>query len=105
MGNDMDIQHNPENKPPPFSRSVQIVGASLIIVVFLGSLELMLRYFSPADAGPSNPAFYAKIYTAEEMRRDLPQYTEREGQNCIKTRAGVLWEPRFGYSAKQLDRE
>lgn len=46
------------------------------------------------------------MYSQEELRGDLPRFTERQGRGCVEIRSGRLdWDPRFGYASKKLNKE
>jgi hypothetical protein len=44
-------------------------------------------------------------YSREELRTDLPHFTERQGANCITIESGFHWDPRFGYVSKILNKD
>src|SRR5262245_249297 len=86
-----------------FRLSVKTVAVILLFIVFVVLAELLLRFAAPLEAPPtSDISSSSNIYTAEELRRDLPRYTERQGRDCIEFRNGFNWDPRFGFAAKKL---
>src|SRR5262249_36210484 len=63
-------------------------------------------FAAPLEAPPtSDISSSSNIYTPEELRRDLPRYTERQGRDCIEFRNGFNWDPRFGFAAKKLNKD
>ena len=99
-------------EPKAYRPAVKIVAAMLSIVllaVLAVGAEYAFRLLSdfgaaqPSDQAvePRNPA----VYTSEELRRDLPHFTARQGGECIAVRAGLNWDPRFGFASKKLDKD
>ncbi len=92
-----------------FRFSVKIVAILIPILIFIALTEVALRFLSPVSLTESIPGIQSispPFYTAEELRRDLPRFTDREGRHCIELRSGRLyWDPRFGYAGKKLDKD
>ena len=101
---------NPAAKAEPktFRPAVKIAAALLVLAVF--AVFAKLFFWLAPDFGwttPSNVADLASplIYSKEELRRDLPHFTERQGGKCIEIRSGLNWDPRFGFASKKLDKD
>jgi len=91
-----------------FRLAVKITAVFLIIVVFLVLAEVVLRvasYFTDAQLSAGAGAVRAPLYTEEELRRDLPRFSERQGRDCIEIRTGFHWDPRFGFASKKLNKD
>lgn len=105
-----DDQH--DSAPPedeafrPAVKLAAVVLFVLLLVAVVVLAEVVLRYASDFGAGPPlekgpSPVLYSK----EELRRDLPHFTERQGGQCIEIRSGLNWDPRFGFASKKLNKE
>lgn len=112
MATDRPIIHDADKataNPKQFRLSVKVAAAALLLLVFIAGAELMLRVISPValtEAAPGANSISAPLYTAQELRRDLPRFSEREGHDCIELRSGSLhWDPRFGYAGKKLNKD
>lgn len=91
-----------------FRPAVKITAVFLSIVVFLVLAEVVLRvasYFGGAQPTAGPGAVSAPLYSQEELRRDLPRFTERQGRDCIEIRTGFHWDPRFGFASKKLNKD
>src|SRR5512139_3158243 len=88
-------------EPEKFRPTVKIAAALICLLLFAILAEVFLRIIASPDtpAGPSAP-----LYSDEELRRDLPMYTERQGGSCITLLSGFHWNPKFGFTRKTLDR-
>ena len=94
--------------PQQFRLAVKITAVLLPLLVFIVLAEAALRVISPSvlsEPAPGAQSISAPLYTAEELRRDLPRFTEREGRDCVQIRSGLHWDPRFGYAGKKLDKD
>jgi hypothetical protein len=96
-------------KPRQFRLSVKIAALLIPMLLFVVLAEVALRFVSSVvltETKSTYKSISAPLYTAEELRRDLPRFTKREGRDCIKLRGGRLyWDPRFGYAGKVLDKD
>lgn len=92
--------------------AVKFAAAVLALALLIGlafAAEFAFRQLSdfgatpPSDQAtePKNPT----LYTAEELRRDLPHFTARQGGECMTVRPGLHWDPRFGFASKTLDKD
>jgi len=91
-----------------FRPAVKLTAAILLLVLFVVLAEVLLRFAPLLDAKPTwvrKDAAGSGFYTKEELRRDLPRYTERQGGDCIEIRAGMNWDPRFGFASKKLNKD
>ena len=91
-----------------FRPSVKIAAAMLLLVVFVVLAELLLRLAPLLDAKPTSvrkDSGSSELYTKDELRRDLPRYTERQGRDCFEIRSGFNWNPLFGFSTKKLNKD
>lgn len=91
-----------------FRPAVKIAAAALLIVVIIALAELLLRLVPPSDATENSVQISvdsSSPYSKEELRRDLPRFTERQGRDCVKIRSGLNWDPRFGFASKELNKD
>jgi len=91
-----------------FRPAVKITATLLALVVAFAAAEVLL-HFVPAFTASLTPAYPAPdikgLYSEQELRTDLPRFTERQGGACIEIRRGFHWDPRFGFASKKLDKE
>lgn len=94
-----------------FSPAVKI-AAAVFVVVLLAAVALLSEYVmrvrpDSAAAPPTQGAEQATpaLYSAEELRRDLPHFAARQGGECVEIRPGLNWDPRFGFASKKLDKD
>jgi hypothetical protein len=99
----------PAAAPKKFSLAVKVFGVLLPLIVVLILAEAVSRVIYPvvlSEPVPGASTISAPLYTAEELRRDLPRFSERGGRNCITLRTDRLyWDPRFGFARKKLDKD
>lgn len=105
-----DDQHQPALREAEAFRPAVKLAAAVLFVLLLVALaifaEVVLRYGSDfGDGSPPAKAPGPVTYSKEELRRDLPHFTERQGGQCIEVRSGLNWDPRFGFASKKLDKE
>ncbi len=95
--------------PKKFSLAVKVCGVLLPLIVVFILAEAASRVIYPvvlSEPVPGASMVSAPLYTAEELRRDLPRFSERGGRDCITLRTDRLyWDPRFGFARKKLDRD
>src|SRR6185369_3427908 len=106
----MDRLQMPIDQPSreAFRPSVKIAAGLVWLVVFLVLAELLLRLAPQFGAKPAwvrHDAASSGLYSAEELRGDLPRYTERQGGACLEIRVGMNWDPRFGFASKKLNKD
>jgi hypothetical protein len=91
-----------------YRMSVPITAVLLSSVLFIGSLELALRFASPSPEVrllSLTSQIQNKLNTAEETRADLPMYLPRQGGECVRQDNSKLhWNSRFGFKSKTLDK-
>ena len=91
-----------------FRPSVKIAAAVVWVVLFVVLAEVLLRLAPLLDAKPvwvrHDPAT-SGLYSKEELDPGLPRFTERQGGACIEFRAGMNWDPRFGFASKKLNKD
>ena len=109
MAIDLSKAQRRDEAPKHFRWSVRIAATLIPVLIFIAVAEFVLRVFSPValtESAPGAQSIGAPFYTAEELRRDLPRFTEREGRDCIELRSGRLyWDSRFGFASKKLDKD
>jgi len=109
----MNVQR--QDRPQPsstdqrkFRPAVKITAVLLAVVAALALAEVSLR-FVPGFTAPLTPVYpkpeIKGLYSEEELRTDLPRFTERQGGNCIEIRHDFHWDPRFGFASKKLNKE
>jgi hypothetical protein len=94
-------------KREKFRPAVKIAAALLYIVVFLVLAEVALRlltHFGAEQLAAGPGAVRAPLYSVEELRHDLPRYSERQSGDCVIIRTGFHWDPRFGFASKKLNK-
>jgi len=91
-----------------FRLTVKIAAAMLLLVVFVVFGELLLRFAPLLDAKQTSvqtQSEESEPYSKEELRPDLPRFTERQGGNCVEIRKDFQWDPRFGFASKKLNKD
>jgi hypothetical protein len=94
--------NSPTDKP--IRLSVKVTAVVLAVVVSLAAVEFILRIDWRPNSEPALKHDWT-LYSSEELRRDLPRFTERQGRDCIQVRSGLNWDPRFGFASKKLDKD
>jgi hypothetical protein len=93
---------------PPFSLAVKIAAVVIALVASFLLAELLLRLmprFDVSDLILMQKLRAAGLYSNEELRTDLPHFTERQGADCITIQTGLHWDPRFGFASKILNKD
>ena len=93
---------------PPFGWAVKLSALFIAVVATFGVAELLLalvaRFDEPELTVTDRLAASAR-HSREELRTDLPHFTERQGANCITIQSGLHWDPRFGFVSKTLNKD
>src|SRR5262249_8360554 len=93
---------------PPFGWAVKLSALFVAVVAAFAIAELLLALMARFNE-PELPVIERLAasgrYSREELRTDLPHFTERQGANCITIQSGLHWDPRFGYVSKILNKD
>ena len=92
----------------PFGWAVKLSALFIAVVATFVVAELLLALmarFDEPELTVTERLVASGRYSSEELRTDLPHFTERQGANCVTIQSGLHWDPRFGFSSKILNRD
>ena len=93
---------------PPFGWAVKLSALFIAVLATFAVAELLLALmarFDEPELTVTERLAASGRYSREELRTDLPHFTERQGANCITIQSGLHWDPRFGFVSKILNKD